>query len=87
MKQDIIDSYTEQGFIYCESYYRNNPNPICQEIERELVRFNWSNKEFRGHFKVYQGVHYFDEIVMGEIRFMIDEYNRKLKEGLLHERI
>lgn len=85
MRQKMIDSLNENGFKYCESNYWNNP--AYSDIERELVRFRWGKPEYKGHFKVYHKIHYFDDFIMGEIENKVKEYNWKVKRGVLHERV
>ena len=85
MNKDMVAFLEENDFRYCESDYWNNPN--YSDIERELVRFRWGKPEYKGHFKVYHKIHYFDDFIMTEIRHKIEYYNDELHEGKLHERI
>lgn len=82
MKQAMMDYLEEHAFRYCEADFYNHPS-----IGRELVRFRWGNPKYKGHFKTYHGVRYFDDFIMTEIRHKIEDYNDKVKEGKLHERV
>lgn len=85
MKENLIIELSEKGFVYKESDYQYAQGD--QEIGRELTRFRWGKPEYKGHFKVYHKVHYFDEFIMTEIKRKVEEYNNKIQEGKLHERI
>lgn len=85
MKKQVELFLEEKGMRYCESNFFGNPQ--YSQIERELVRFRWGNPKYKGHFKVINKIHYFDEFIMTEIRHKIEDYNEKMKRGVLHERI
>lgn len=85
MEQRMITYLEEHDFRYCEADFYNRP--IYSDIVRELARFRWGNPKYKGHFKVYRKIHYFDDFIMTEIRHKIEDYNDKFKRRVLHERI
>lgn len=82
MKQSMIDFLEQNNFRYCEADYYHHPT-----IGRELARFRWGNPTYKGHFKVHHKIHYFDDFIMNEIRHKVEDYEDKIREGKLHERI
>lgn len=53
-------------------------NPV---IGKEVVRFKWNSPKYRGHKYRYQGVVYFDDFIMNELKRIAEINEVKREEG------
>lgn len=63
----------ERGLRYSEKDFWYNPI-----IEKEVVRFDWENPKYKGHFKTVKGIKHFDDFIMGELRYLAEKNNISL---------
>ncbi len=64
-----IQQYMEEHDLrFCEKDFWDNPI-----IGKEVVRFNWYNPKYKGHFKTFQGLKHFDQFIMDEMKAIAEE--------------
>lgn len=65
-----IDVILEQRNLrYSETDFWDNPI-----IGKEVVRFDWYNPKYKGHFKTVKGIKHFDEVVMEELKSLAEKH-------------
>ena len=58
----------EKGLRYKESDFWDN-----SVVGAEIVRFDWYNPKYKGHFKTVKGIKHFDDFIMEELKFIADK--------------
>ena len=53
----------EKNLKYCEADYWYDP-----VVGKELVRFDWNNSQYKGHFVTVKGRKYVDDFIMERLK-------------------
>lgn len=71
--KNIEQVLEERNLRYSEADFYHNPI-----IGREIVRFNWKNPKYKGHFKTVKGIKHFDEFIMTELKHIAEVNQSRL---------
>ena len=66
--KDIDKILEERNLRYSENDFWDNPI-----IGKEVVRFNWKNPKYKGHFKTVKGFMHFDDFIMQELKYLAEK--------------
>lgn len=68
MKQEMLMELDRRELRYKESDWWFN-----DVIGKEMVRFDWKNPQYKGHFKTIKGIKYFDDYIMEELQYLAEK--------------
>lgn len=66
--KDIDKILEERNLRYSETDFWDNPI-----IGKEVVRFDWRNPKYKGHFKTVKGFKHFDDFIMQELKYLAEK--------------